>query len=92
MHETIKKSIKNTNESSSSSVLDPEACQICKHRYESPEDIDTDSHGLTGGIRKAVIGGSTQLAIILVVYNLGVQLGSKNQTRKIDKIHKDFEL
>ena len=75
MHEAIKKSIKNANESSSSSVLDPETCQICKHRYESPEDIDTDSDGVTVGIRKAATGGSTQFEIILVVYNLGVQLG-----------------
>ena len=44
IHETQKKSIQNPNESSRSSGLDPEICQICKVKYKSPEDIETDSH------------------------------------------------
>ena len=53
IHETPKKSIQNPNESSRSSGLDPEIiCQICKVTYESPEDIETDSHWVNCGNRK----------------------------------------
>ena len=49
VHETPKNTIHNSNESCSSSCLDAEICQICKLRYESPEDIPTDSHWVNYG-------------------------------------------
>ena len=49
VHETPKNTIHNSNESCSSSCLDTEICQICKLRYESPEDIPTDSHWVNYG-------------------------------------------
>ena len=52
IHETPKKSIQNPNESSSSSGFDPEIGKICKVKYESPEDIETNSHWGNCGNRK----------------------------------------
>ena len=43
---TRKASVSNT------STIDPETCQICKVKYESPEDIETDSHWVNCGSKK----------------------------------------
>ena len=66
MHETPKKSIQNANKTSSSSHLDPGIYQICKVRYESPEDIKTVI-GLTVEIGKAANGGSTKFVPISII-------------------------
>ena len=47
-----KKSRKQKTSVANTSTIDPETCQICKVKYKSPEDIETDSHQVNCGSKK----------------------------------------
>ena len=53
MHRTPdKKSSKRKTSVANSSTIDSETCQICKVKYESPEDIETNSYWVNCGSKK----------------------------------------
>ena len=47
-----KKSSKRETSVANSSTIDSETCQICKVKYESPEDIETNSYWVNCGSKK----------------------------------------